>query len=335
MRTGAPTRRHVLAMGAGALAAPAVIRASSSARAAQLPMPTLTLWGPPAGPSIILVSAITDGLLRSLADKIVFKAWQSPDEMRAGLTSGSMQVVVLPTQVAANLYSRGLGVRLLNVLTTGIVYIVSKDKSLTTLASLKGRSVLVPYPNDTPDLLFRCLLKAAQIDARNDVKIITTGTPIEALQLFLADRADAAVLPEPAASAAVLRARAAGQSVERVIDFQKAWGEVTGKGTSLPVAGLAVTDAFLHEHAGVLEPLHDSLRKAAEAVVKNPARAANGSASELVMPWPVLEQSIHYSNFTCVRAREAKPELEMMYSALADMDAAVIGGKLPDAAFYL
>jgi NitT/TauT family transport system substrate-binding protein len=226
-------------------------------------------------------------------------------------------------------------VRLVNALTTGLMYIVSKDKSLASLASLKGRSILVPYPNDTPDLLFRSLLKAAKMDAESDVKIMSTGTPIEALQLFLADRADAAVLPEPGATAAILRAKAAGQTVERVIDFQKAWGEVTGKGPSLPLAGLAITDAFFREHAEALDLLHEGLRKATEAVIRNPARAASNSAAELIMPWPVLEQSIHFSNFACIRARDARADLETMFGALAGMDPTVIGGKLPDDALYL
>ncbi|GAA4257399.1 hypothetical protein GCM10022293_51980 [Azospirillum formosense] len=71
------------------------------------PLPQLTLWGPPAGPSITLVHAIASGLLPPVADKVVFKAWRTPDELRAGLTSGTMQTFVLPTQSAANRHCHG------------------------------------------------------------------------------------------------------------------------------------------------------------------------------------------------------------------------------------
>ncbi|WP_344919336.1 hypothetical protein [Azospirillum formosense] len=38
---------------------------------------------------------------------MVFKAWRTPDELRAGLTSGTMQTFVLPTQSAANRHCHG------------------------------------------------------------------------------------------------------------------------------------------------------------------------------------------------------------------------------------
>lgn len=331
------SRRQILKLGAATLAAPSpfVAGAVQGAAASPAPLRELTLWGPPAGPSIIATTAIARGMLRPVADKITFKVWRSPDELRAGLTSQAMQVAIVPTQVAANLYSRGLGLRLLNVLTKGLIYVVSKDPSLTTLESLKGRRVLVPFPNDTPDLLFRSLLAEAKLDAKSDVMLETTGTPVQALQLFLADRADAAVLPEPGATAAILRAKAAGQTVTRVMNFQDIWHKVTGLSPVLPQAGLAIADGFRKTHAGLLDPLNAGFVEATDTVVADPAKAASIAASALVMPWPVLEKSVAHSNFACIRARDARFDLETMFSVLERMDAAVVGGRIPDGAFYL
>ncbi|MGY0709834.1 hypothetical protein [Azospirillum argentinense] len=214
-----PNRRTALAGIAALLALPALHRPAAAATA---PLPQLTLWGPPAGPSITLVHAIASGLLRPVADKVVFKAWRTPDELRAGLTSGTMQTFVLPTQSAANLFNKGLGVRLVNVMTNGLLYLLSADPSLTSVAALKGRSVAIPFRNDTSEYVFRRLLAAERLTADGDVALHFTGTPMEAIQLLVTGRADTALLPEPAASAAILRAGMAGKTVTRVLDIQRA-----------------------------------------------------------------------------------------------------------------
>ena len=99
-------------------------------RAAAAPLATLELHGPPASPSITLAYAAGAGLLRSVADKVSFKVWRTPDEMRAGLTSGGMQALVMPVTAAANLHKRGLGVRL--AFSTGTVTKVSAPNASTS-----------------------------------------------------------------------------------------------------------------------------------------------------------------------------------------------------------
>ncbi|SMH36642.1 ABC transporter substrate-binding protein [Azospirillum agricola] len=331
------TRRTALAGLGAALAVPA--RRSAFA-AAPAPLPELTLWGPPAGPSITLVHAIASGLLRPVADKVVFKAWRTPDELRAGLTSGTMRTFVLPTQSAANLFNKGLGVRLVNVMTNGLLHLVSADPSLSSVAALKGRTVALPFRNDTPEFVFRRLLAAEKLAVETapggaGVAVQFTGTPMEAIQLLVTGRADAALLPEPAASAAILRAGQAGKTVTRVLDVQQAWGTATGLGTDLPQAGLGVSAAFLVEHAPAVEALHAALAAATASVNADPARAASDAAAPLSLPWPVIEQAIPHSRLVCQRASAARESLESVFRAVAEFDPRIIGGALPAADFYL
>lgn len=294
----------------------------------------LTLWGPPAGPSILLVQAIATGRLRAVADKVTFKAWRDPDELRAGLTSGSMQLFVLPTQAAANLFNRGMDVRLVNVMTNGLLYVAAADGTLTTLAALRGRSVAVPFRNDTPDVLFRRLLRAEAI-AEADLDLRFTGTPLEAAQLLASGRIDAALLPEPAASAAILKASLAGTTLSRVIDMQAAWARVTGLPPALPQAGLGVTGDFLTAHDAVVQAVHAALVETVAEVNAAPAEAAASAASALGLPQPVIAESIPYSNLVATPAREARPVLEPMFASLAEADPGIVGGGSPAAAFYL
>ncbi|WP_072394214.1 ABC transporter substrate-binding protein [Hyphomicrobium sp. CS1BSMeth3] len=333
-----PNRRQVCSLLASGVAMPFVglgTAFSAGAKDGEAILPALTLWGPPAGPSITLAHAISAGYLQGIAEKLAFKAWRNPDEMRAGLTSGTMQVVIVPTQVAANLFNRGLGVRLVNVMTDGLLYVIARDASLTTIAALRGKKVAVPFRNDTPEFIFRRLLMANTMKAGADLTVETTGTPIEAMQLLLAGRIDAAVVPEPAASAAIARGTLTLNFVTRVMDVQKLWREITKSDHSLPQAGLAVTSAFADKHPDIVRRLQAGLVKATASVLESPTSAAYGGSSALDLPWPILRLSIPWSNLVCHAARDARPSLEAMYAVIAEADASLLGGKLPAAEFYM
>lgn len=330
-----PCSRRAALAGLSASCAAVAVGAAHSVFAAPRPLRELTLWGPPAGPSVTLVHAIASGALRGVADKATFKAWRNPDELRAGLTSGTMQTFVLPVQTAANLFNRGLGVRLVNVMTDGLLYIVAADPALNAIPALKGCKVALPFRGDTMEATFRRLLLAHGMAAEANDIMQFFGTPMEAIQMLTAGRVDAALLPEPAASAAILRASVGGRPLNRVIDVQKAWAEATGLPPSLPQAGLGVSDAFLRDHPETVEALQVALEQTATAVNAEPARAANDAAPALGLPQPVIEASIPFSSLRAVRARDARPALENVFRAVMELDPKIIGGALPGDDFYL
>lgn len=317
----------------GALAGGTVLAMPAILRAAPM-METLAFHGPPAGPSITLAHAVATEAFAGIAATASFATWKDPDELRAGLASGTMGAVILPTLVAANLYTRGQGVRLVNIMTDGLVYIVSSDRAIGSGADLAGRRLALPFRNDTPDILLRELMIAAGVDA-DAADIVAASNPIEAVQLLLTGRADAAVLPEPAATMAEMKAAQEGKSVTRVIDMQAAWGEITGAGASIPQAGLGVTADFTAAHPEAPAAIQSILAEVVESVIADPVAAAASAADLLGMPAPVLARSIPHSALTATPASEARPALEAMFTAVADSDPRIIGGALPDDGFYL
>src|SRR5690606_30491027 len=143
-------RRALLAGSAAlafGLATPAILRAQPVAR--------LALYGPPASPTITLAHAVATGALSGLAEDVSLTVWRNPDELRAGLTSGQIDLSIVPVQVAANLYNRGMGLRLVNVMTDGLIHVVSARDALGGIADLAGKRIAVHFVNDTPDLILR------------------------------------------------------------------------------------------------------------------------------------------------------------------------------------
>ncbi|MCL4711028.1 MAG: ABC transporter substrate-binding protein [Pseudorhodoplanes sp.] len=293
----------------------------------------LTIWGPPATPSVIAAQAIASGALASISPSVSFKTWKSPDEMRAGLSSGTMTAVIVPTYAAANLYNRGLAVHLVNVLTDGLLYVVAPGGTVARVADLKGRRVAVPFRNDMPDYIFRRMLADASLTA-DDMTIDYSGTPIEAVQMLLAGRVDAALLSEPAASVAIVRASLSLKTFERAIDCQTALAVSTGRPV-IPQAGLAVTDVFVRRYGEpAIAAVQSAFEQAVQAVTRDPSAAASATAAMLELPRPMIERSIPFSKLVARAASAARSDLVALFDVLARQDPRIIGGRQPDDRFY-
>jgi NitT/TauT family transport system substrate-binding protein len=294
----------------------------------------LTLWGPPAAPSVVLAQAIASGSLKDIDKSVVFRTWRTPDEMRAGLSSGKMQAVIVPSNVAANLYNRGLGVHLLNIMTRGLLYVVGKDE-LVRIEDLAGKKIAVPFRNDMPDFILRRLLARVNLKIGKDIQFEYAGSPPEAMQMLLAGRVDAALLAEPGATAAILRAKVTLNHFTRAIDCQKEWAKTIGGDGFIPQAGLAVTKPFMDKvgrHG--LQTLQNALQAAVDVVINHPLRASLASAMELGVLSPIVAEAVPHSNLAALPASSIRPELEKFFSILAEDDPRIIGGKLPDDPFY-
>lgn len=326
------SRRRVLE-GAVLAAGLAALPVWCSARAATLDH--LTVWGMPASPSVVLARAVASGALAPLVGEARFDVWRTADQMRAGVVSGDIALFATPTYAAANLFNRGAGVRLVNVLTWGLLYVFAgQGIHLERVEDLKGKTLLVGAKNDAPDLLTRFVLKAAGLDPDRDVTLSYVGTSAEAVPLLLAGKADAAVLPEPAASAAEIKAKQAGVSVTRALDVTEIYAARSGRPGGIPQAGLAVTEAFLNDRPDVVAALHAASVEAAGWVGEHPNEAAALISDPLKLPAPIIEASLPRFRLKVASAMEAKTDLEAYFQALMTLSPDIVAGHLPEAAFY-
>lgn len=293
-----------------------------------------TIWGMPASPSVVLAraAAILDPSASGPAD---FKVWRTDDQMRAGVVSGSMDLFAAPSYAVANLRSKGAGVRLVNVLTWGLLSVMTaRGAEIVRPEDLAGKTVLVAFKNDAPDLLFRLILKWAGLDPDRDVTLSYAGTSAEVVPLFLAGKADIAVLPEPAASAAEIKARKAGIEVRRALDVTDLYNAHTGRTAGIPQAGLAVTDAFLDAHGDVVAALEAACVTAGAWVRDNPKQAGALGAEALGLPAPIVEASLPRFRLAVTSAADAHSDLELYFDNLMSLNPGVVGGKLPEDAYY-
>lgn len=312
----------------GGLAAPAIVHAETSR------LKVLKLQSPPSGPSITMSHAVATNAFEKVAEKVEFSLWRNPDQLRASLASGQVKVSVVPCQAAASLYNRGFPIRLVNVMTDGHCGLVSRGKPLKSFADLKGMKVAQPFFNDMTGHVMRRLLAHHNI-ALNELELVPAATHLEGAQLLLSGRVEAALLAEPAGTAAIMKGKKAGVKLFHGVRTNTEWALVTGLRPSLPQAGLAVTADFADAHPDKILALHEAVAKAAASANANPEAAAKHAGTLTERPAKLLRAAIPHCALTAHPASKARPELEAMYTNLAQADMGIIGGKLPDDKFYL
>jgi NitT/TauT family transport system substrate-binding protein len=294
----------------------------------------LTLWGIPATPSAVFIRAAASEILQAAAPGARFDLWKSTDQMRAGIASGQFELFATSTYAAANFFNRGAGTRMVNVVTWGVLYVMARDETITRVEDLAGRKILLSNKNEAPDLLFRLILRWAGLDPDRDVTLEYVGSPGEAVPLFLAGRGDVAVMHEPAATAAMLRATKEGRPIFRALDVAEIYGRKTGRGPRIPQVGLAVSAKFLEAAPEIVAAAHAACVEAGTWANAHPDEAGAVTGPVLGLPAPVVAASVPHVRLNVVSARQAREDIEIYFQHLMELSPAIVAGKLPQADFY-
>lgn len=322
-----PTRRDVL----GGLAALSVCGVAPVR--AETPEP-LTLWGIPATPSAVFARAAASDTLQAAAPGTRFAIWKSTDQMRAGIASGEFKLFATSTYAAANFFNRGAGTRMVNVVTWGVLYVMARDDKVTKIEDLAGKTILLSNKNEAPDLLFRLALRWHGLDADKDVTLEYVGSPGEAVPLFLAGRADVAVLHEPAATTAIMRAKQDGKPIVRALDLSEIYGRHTGRGAKIPQVGLAVSAKYLDAAPRIVAAAHAACVEATAWTRDHADEAGRATGPLLGLPAEIVAASLPYTRLEVMTAKQARDDIEVYFRHLMELSPAIVGGKLPDPDFY-
>ena len=301
----------------------------------------LTLSGPFAAVSYPLIHMAESGALKDIAETVEFVPWKDPDQLRVLAIDGKGKAdfIAMPSNVAANLYNRGVRLQLVNISTWGVLWLVSRDKSLNKLEDFKDKEVLMPFRADMPDIVFQTLADKAGLDPKKNFKLRYVGTPLDAMQLLISRQADHALLSEPAVSMALRKTKSFPVSViapdlYRSVDLQQEWGRLLKREARIPQAGIAAMGQALADPA-LIERFQKAYAASLNWCEAKPEECGAMVAKRVEMLTPEgVADSVRADNTAFVTAQDAKPALEFFFGQLHARQPALVGGKLPDAGFY-
>lgn len=304
-------------------------------------LPKLVLSGPLAAVSYPLIHIAESGALKDVAESVEFVPWKDPDQLRMLAVDGKANVdfIAMPTNVAANLYNRGVRLQLVNVSVWGVLWLVSRDKDAKTLADFKGKEVVIPFRADMPDIVFQTLAEKARLNPKRDFKLRYVATPFDAMQLLIMRRADHALLAEPAVSVALRKTKSfpvslVAPELYRSVDLQREWGRLFNRPARIPQAGIAVMGKAM-DNPALIERFQQAYAASLKWCEDRPDECGAMVAKRVdMLTAEGVADSVRADNTAFVSAREAKPDLEFFFAQLHARQPALIGGKLPPDGFY-
>ena len=259
------------------------------------------------------------------------KIWKNPDELRASVASGKMQIMMSPANVCTMLYNKGFDVGYVNFLTTLSTSLISKNEPINELKDLANKTIILPFKNDMPDITLKTLLKHLGIDF-NKINFIYTNTPPEALALFLSkNEIDAAYLPEPMASAAKLKGKLKSINIYNGISSNELWKQCFKNPTYQ--AGMIANRKFYEDNKSYFISLENDLKMALKWILQNKSEAATIGANLLNAPKPAIELSINNANLCVENAKNVKKEVLEFLKIIHEYNPALVGGKVHEDIF--
>lgn len=271
------------------------------------------------------------GLVKLMKDQegkadYAFTLAASPDALLPELVRGGLDAACLPVNLAAILYANTKGaVRVVNVNTLGVLYIVERGEGVHSLSDLKGRTLYASGKASTPEYVLNYLLKQAGLE---EVDVQWKAEHAEALAALMSDPTALAMLPQPF----VAVAQGKSPDIRIALDLNKEW-ETLGKGSLITGVTVARTD-LIENQPGKLAKFLEEYNASVEYVNANMKEAAQLIGEFDIINAQAAEKALPYCGITFQTGDEMVRLLKPFYQMLFDSDPKTTGGSLPDDSFY-
>lgn len=257
------------------------------------------------------------------------------NEVVSGLTSqdGELDIAMVASNMAANLYNKTQGdVKILALGTQGVLHILEGKggNTIQSMADLKGKTIYATGQGANPEYILRHLLTENGLNPDEDVEIVfADATEISAK--LLSGEIDTAMLPVPAATAAIAKGQG---SVRDAIDMTSAWNDLDNGSQLIMSAVVARTD-FIEEHPQAVQVFLKEYEASVTYGKENPQEAGELVAGFGIAPSAAIAQkAIPQCNLVFVSGADMKPAINGYFEVLYAMDPTAVGGAMPDDDIY-
>ncbi len=254
-------------------------------------------------------------------------------EVMPAINTGAVDIAATATNVGSTIYNKTEGkVTMLAINTQGVLYILEKGESVSSLADLKGQTLYAPASGKgaNPEYILNYLLTANGVDPASDLTIEWL-TPQEITAKMSSSDSGVCMLPVPAATALLLK----DQGVREALDLSDEWDKVAERPlvqgcvvvrTEFLKENPDVVDAFLAEYEQSIDYMNDedNLDAAAELVAKH-GITANAQ---------IAKKAIPQCNLTYLDGADMRQAAQDFYEVLYQANPASIGGAMPYDDFY-
>ena len=251
-------------------------------------------------------------------------------EIVAGLSSGSLDIAAVASNVAANLYNKtNGGIQIAAVSGLGVLYILENGNTVQSMADLKGQTLYATGQGANPEYVLNYLLTENGVDpAEVDIQWKTAD---EVSALMVSGEARLCMMPVPAATAIQM----SNPDVREALDLSAEWDGLNN-GSHLTMTCIAVRTAFAQEHPEAVENFLADYAASVEYVKGDPAAASELVAQYGITPKAkIAELAIPNCSLVCITGKvDMADAIQGYFEVLSAANPDALGGSIPDDGFY-
>ena len=251
-------------------------------------------------------------------------------EIVAGLSSGSLDIAAVASNVAANLYNKtNGGIQIAAVSGLGVLYILENGNTVQSMADLKGQTLYATGQGANPEYVLNYLLTENGVDpAEVDIQWKTAD---EVSALMVSGEARLCMMPVPAATAIQM----SNPDVREALDLSAEWDGLNN-GSHLTMTCIAVRTAFAQEHPEAVENFLADYAASVEYVKGDPTAASELVAQYGITPKAkIAELAIPKCSLVCITGKVAMADtIQGYFEVLSAANPDALGGSIPDDGFY-
>ena len=195
---------------------------------------------------------------------IEYKIEKLSESLVMTLMKKDADIAIVPSNLAGQLYNKGLGYKIGGTVGWGSFYVISRE-SLNSLKDLKGKEIATIGKGLTPDIILQTLLKKNGLDQPKDIKIDYLGSGNELAPLYLSGKKDIVVIAEPMASKILSKDKNSKINVE----LNQEWKNLFNVAKGYPQSTLIVSENILKENPNFLDEFINDLKDSIEFIESN------------------------------------------------------------------
>lgn len=260
-----------------------------------------------------------------------FNIYATADEIVPLIAKNEVDIALIPANLAATLYQKTNGViEMVNVNTLSVLEVVAPGNvQMKDLSSLKGHTVYMTGKGTTPEAALRYLIEKNAMKWE-DLTIEFKSEATEVISELQADPSAFAILPEPFATVAI---RQLGNK-HIALSLGDEWDRVVDNGSQLVTGVTVVRKEFADAHPSAMLQFTEDAAESVQYVNGHPEDAAEKIESLDIVKAEIAKLAIPRCNLVCLTGNDMYTALSGYLEALYSYDPQLVGGTLPDEAFY-
>ncbi len=253
----------------------------------------------------------------------------APDVLQTALINNELDMAALPTNVAAVLSNKTEGkVQILAVNTLGVIYLMSADETIKTVADLKGKTILSAGQGTTTEYVLNYILTKNGLTPDTDVYVEYASEHAEVISKAKSGGYEVILLPEPF----VTQMKGQDASFKVALDLTKEWKALGGG--ELTMGCIAVRKDFAEANPDAVAAFLKDYEASVNAVNADPEAAGAVIEKFEIAKAAVASKAIPNCNITVMTGEEMKNNVSAYLQVLFDSNPKAVGGKLPADGFY-